>query len=166
MTAADSANTPPVWRIALAFAVVPGFAALALASAIPLYVGLDSYLEQVGRTAILFAIVAYPIGIIIGFPTFLVLQRRVAATPLNCALAGAFVAALPWLVFVLLGPSADQASVGGRPTVSDGRYTLYGLLSGFQFVGLMALTGAIAGLTFWAVAAAKWKGRASTGEHR
>ena len=162
----DSPKTPPVWRIILAFALVPGIAALALATTMPLYAGLDSYFERVWRTAIVFAIVAYPVGIVIGLPTFLVLQRRVAATWLNCALTGAFVAALPWLVIVLLGPSADQASIGGRATVIDGRYTAYGLLSGLQFVGIIALAGATAGLAFWVVAAVNWKRRTLIAEDR
>jgi hypothetical protein len=166
LTDDDGPNTPPVWRIVLAFALVPGVAALALASTMPLYSGLGSYFERVWRTAIVFAIVAYPVGIIIGLPTFLVLQRRVAATWLNCALAGAFVAALPWLVIVPLGPSADQASIGGQATVIDGRYTAYGLLSGLQFVGIIAIAGATAGFAFWAVAAANWKRRASIAEDR
>ncbi len=166
MTDADHPNTPLVWRIVLAFALVPGIAALALASTMPLYAGLDSYFERVWRTAIVFAIVAYPVEIVIGLPTFLVLQRRVAATWLNCALAGAFVAALPWLVIVLLGPSADQASIGGRPTVIDGRYTVYGLLGGLQFVGTIAIAGATAGVAFWVVAAANWKRRTSIAQDR
>lgn len=62
-------------------------------------------------------------------------------------------ASAPWALITLLGPSADQASIGGKATVIDGTTTAYGWLVAAQFVGEIALFGAAAGLLFWAIAA-------------
>ncbi|MDZ4308827.1 hypothetical protein [Allopontixanthobacter sp.] len=150
---------PPRWRVQLAFATVPGIAAIALAAAQPLYSGLDDYFERVWRTALVLAIFAYPLGLIFGLPTYLVLRDKVKPTSLNCTLAGALVAAAPWMIFAFLPPSADQASIGGRATVVNGTTTAYGHLVALQFVGIIALCGAVAGFLFWLIAAARRKVR-------
>lgn len=152
MEEVDEAWSPSRFRVLLAFAIVPGFAAIALASIQPLYAGLDSYLERTWRTAIVFAIFAYPLGLVIGVPTYLWLRDRVKPTPLSCSLAGAFVAGLPWAILSLLPPSADQASIGGKPTVVNGATTAYGHLLALQFIGIIALCGAVAGFLFWLIA--------------
>jgi lysylphosphatidylglycerol synthetase-like protein (DUF2156 family) len=146
---------PARWRVLLAFALVPGLAAVGLAAAQPAYEGLDSFAERVWRTALIFSIFGYPLGWAVGIPTYVFLRHRVRPTWLNCSLASAFVAALPWAILVFLGPSADQASVGGTPTVVNGNRTLYGLLFDLQMIGIIALCGALAGLLFWAIAAAR-----------
>ena len=155
----DETWTPPRWRVLLAFAMVPGLAAIALATVEPFYAGLDSYFERVWRTALIFAIFAYPLGLVFGLPTYVFLRDRVTPTWLNCSLAGAFVAAAPWTIIVFLSPSADQASIGGRATVVNGTTTAYGHLVALQFVGTIALCGALAGLLFWLIAAARRKVR-------
>ena len=144
------------WRVVCAFAIVPGVAALLFAFVQPLYQGLG-YVEQVWRTALVVGLVAYPLGLAIGVPAYFFLRERLEATWLNCSLAGALIAALPWTLLVMLGPSADQASIGGKATIIDGTKTLYGVLLDLQFIGTIALFGAIAGLVFWAIAAAKLK---------
>lgn len=156
MDRTDEIWAPQGWRLILAFAVVPGLAAIGLAAAQPFYDGLDSYLERVWRTAFIFAIFAYPLGFAIGLPTYAFLRHRVRPTWLNCSVAGAFVAAAPWTILIMfLGSSADQASIGGRPTVVNGTRTFYGFLVDLQFVGIIALCGALSGLLFWIIAAAR-----------
>jgi len=149
------ARKPPWWRVLLAFATVPGIAALALATASPAYDGLDRYFERVWRTWFMFAIFAYPLGLLFGLPAYGILRNILKPTWLNCTLAGACVAAAPWLIFALLPSSADQASIGGRATVVNGTTTAYGYLVAMQFVGIIALCGAIAGFLFWLIAAAR-----------
>ncbi len=155
MNQEEEAHKPLWWRVLLAFAIVPGIAAIALASAQPLYEGLDSYFERVWRTSLMFAIFAYPLGLVFGLPTYGILRDRLKPTWINCTLAGACVAAAPWLFFLLLPSSAEQASIGGRATVVNGTTTAYGYLVAMQFVGVIALSGAIAGFLFWLIAAAR-----------
>jgi hypothetical protein len=95
---------------------------------------------------------AYPTTLVFGGPAFLVLQGRIAANWINCVAAGAVVAALPWFLLSLLGPAADEASIGGQATVINGVRTGYGWLVEFQFIGEVALFGAVAGLLFWLIA--------------
>ena len=135
----------------LAFAVVPGIAALALAFVLSPFEGIDS----VWRMAVIFALFgAYPSAVVVGLPVYGFLSQRVSPTWLNCTLAGAFVAAIPLLLLFVLAPSADQASVGGKATIVDGTTTLYGWLLNFQFVGEIALLGAGAGWLFWQIISA------------
>ncbi|WP_375290983.1 hypothetical protein [Qipengyuania sp.] len=131
---------------------MPGIAAFTLAMFQPLYAGLDSYLERVGRTGLVFTLFAYPFGLLLGVPSYVFLRDRVKPTWLNCTFVGALVAATPWLLFALLPPSADQASIGGRATVVNGATTAYGYLIALQFAGIIALSGALAGLLFWVIA--------------
>ena len=156
-----SANLyPPRWRVLLAFTIVPGAAAFLLASIEPAYAGLEESFERVWRTAVIFAIFgAYPTAFFLGVPAYFVLRARIAGTWFNCATAGAAVAGLPWLLLVLIGPSADQASIGGRATIIDGRKTVYGWLMDLQFIGTIAFFGMAAGLLFWLIAAAGPKAR-------
>lgn len=146
---------PPPRRLLLAFATVPGIGAIVLATVQPLYAGLDSYMERIWRTALMFAIFAYPSGLIFGLPAYGFLRNRVRPTWLNCTLAGAIVAAAPWLIFAFLPSAANQASIGGRATVVDGATTAYGYLVALQFVGIIALCGAVAGFMFWLIAVAR-----------
>ena len=149
---------PPAWRVALAFVVVPGLAAFLYAAYEPAYAGLPSYWERVFATAKLNAIVgAYPTALVFGVPAYLAMRRRFRARAINCAIVGAALAAAPWALLVLLGPSADSASIGGRDTVIDGHYTAYGWLRNLGFVGQIAAMGAAGGTIFWIIAAAGWK---------
>ncbi len=50
---------------------------------------------------------------------------------------------------IFFGPSADQASVGGVPTVIDGSYTWAGWSQGLAFVAGFGLLGVIGGLLFY-----------------
>lgn len=140
-------------RVLLAFLVVPGLAALLMATFQPAYDGLESYLERVWRTAVIYGLFgAYPTALIFGVPAFIILRDRIDGTWLNCALVGAGVAAAPWLAIILLAPNADQASIGGRATVVDGARTVFGWLNDLQSVGFIAIFGVFAGLFFWLIA--------------
>ena len=155
MYAARAKRTyPSIWRVILAFVVVPGAAALLMAIAMPAYEGITDPLERIWRSAVAFAVFgAYPPAFIIGLPAFFMLRRHVNATIINCAATGAVVAALPWLVLALIS-RPDNASIDGRSTVIDGSLTAYGWLMNFYYVGQIALLGAIAGALFWLIAAA------------
>lgn len=155
MYAARAKRTyPSIWRVILAFVVVPGAAALLMAIVMPAYEGITDPLERIWRSAVAFAVFgAYPTAFIIGLPAFFMLRRHVDATIINCAATGAVVAALPWLVLALLS-RPDNASIGGRSTVINGSLTAYGWLMNFYYVGQIALLGTIAGALFWFIAAA------------
>ena len=141
-------------RLIVAFTIVPGAAALMMAAIEPAYAGIDSQFERVWRTTIVFALYgAYPSALIFGVPTYVFLRQKVAPSWFSSTLAGAFVAALPWLLIVLFAPEADQASIGGKATVIDGSRTFHGWVSDLQLVGQIGLFGAIAGLLFWAIVA-------------
>lgn len=145
---------PPRWRVALAFLLVPGFAALTFAIAMPLYAGLPTVSERIWRSALIYAVVgSYPPALVLGVPAYFVLRRRFEPRLINCASAGAAVAALPWLLLTLVSVPS-QSSDGGRDTVVDGYYTAYGWLLNAQFLGEIALFGALGGALFWAIAAA------------
>lgn len=146
---------PPTWRALLALAIVPGFAAFLMATVEPSYAGLDSQYERIWRTGVIFSLFgAYPPAVVFGLPAYFILRSKVAGTWLNCAITGAAVAGLPWLLLTLFGPAADQASIGDRATVIDGTRTAYGWIVELQFIGLIAPYGAVAGLLFWVIAAA------------
>ncbi|NJR80897.1 hypothetical protein [Sphingomonas corticis] len=155
MYAARAKRTyPSIWRVILAFVVVPGAAALLMAIVMPAYEGITDPLERIWRSAVAFAVFgAYPPAFIIGLPAFFMLRRHVDATIINCAATGAVVAALPWLGLALLS-RPDNASIGGRSTVINGSLTAYGWLMNFYYVGQIALLGTIAGALFWFIAAA------------
>ncbi len=119
----------------------------------PGYEGLQSYWERIWRTAVLFGIFgAYPTTLVFAGPAFLLLQGRLAANWINCVVAGAVIAAGPWFLLSLLGPAADEASIGERATVINGTRTAYGWLVEFQYIGEIAVFGAIGGLLFWLIA--------------
>ncbi len=145
---------PPTWRIIAAFLIVPGAAALLMAILMPAYDGITDPLEKIWRSALAFAVFgAYPMTIILGLPTFFILRRHFDAKLVNCSLAGAAVAALPWFVLSTLS-LPDSASIGGRATVIDGSLTTYGWVTNLTFVGQLALHGAAGGALFWLIAAA------------
>ncbi|MET0588740.1 MAG: hypothetical protein ABWZ75_09475 [Novosphingobium sp.] len=151
---------PPRWRVILAFAIVPGVAALLMAGVNPGYDGLQDSFERVWRPAILFALFgAYPIALIVGIPAYLFLRERFKGTWLNCAIAGAAIAGLPWLFLTMILPSPDQASIGGKATVVDGSMTAYGWQLQLQFTGTIAIYGIAAGILFWAIATVGTKTR-------
>ena len=142
---------PPFWRLALAFIVVPGAAALVMALQQPLYAGLPDFWERVFRTAVINAVVgAYPAALVLGVPAYLLFRKRLRPTALNCAAVGGVIAALPWLLLGLLS-SPDYAYGNGHITHQDGRITLWGLFDLFVFTGWIGLFGAGAGVLFWLI---------------
>jgi hypothetical protein len=142
------------WRIIAGFLIAPFVAATAMACVEPDYFGIGSAFERIFHTTILFsALWAYPTTIMFGLPGFFFLRRRVAASPLNCVLAGAGVAAAPWVALSLFHGSGDT-SLGGHDLIVDGYRTVWGWI---EFCKLMLKTtafGAFGGLIFWLVASA------------
>ena len=149
---------PPLWRIALAFLVAPGAAAVFMSLVAPAYDGLPTAIERLTATAKIYALMgAYPTAIFLGVPAYFMLRRHFSPRPMTCALVGGVVAAMPWLFLIIVSSGASSASIDGRATIIDGRYTAYGWLMNLSFVGQIALVGWTAGLLFWAVAAAGFK---------
>ena len=146
---------PPLWRVAFAFVIVPGLAAFLMAMLMPAYNGLSDPFERIWRTAALFAMFgAYPTAVVVGIPAYFLLRRRFEPKPINCGLAGAVVATLPWLMISLLGPGSGEASVGGRATMINGGWTAFGWLLQLEFLAQIAAFGMFAGGIFWIIAAA------------
>jgi hypothetical protein len=158
---------PPTWRVALAFLVAPGAAALLIAIAMPAYDGLPDWFERVWRTAETFSIFgAYPTAVVFGLPAYFMLRRHFSATPLACAVVGSAVAALPWALLVMAGSGASEASVNGRATVLNGHTTAYGWLQNAEFLLTIGLFGAIGGFVFWVVAAAGFRPKTQPSEQQ
>lgn len=146
---------PPLWRVALAFLIVPGVAAVLMAMVFPLYAGLPNIFERIGRTAIAYAMFgAYPPALLFGIPVYFVLRKFVSFALINCSLTGGLIAILPWILLVIFAPEADQASVNGIPTVVDGRMTAYGWLMLAKDFATVFPFGLGAGVLFWAIVAA------------
>ena len=141
----------PLWRLALAFIVVPGAAALLMAILQPLYAGLPNYWDRVFRTALVYVVVgAYPSAIVLGVPAYFLLRNRLRPTIINCTVVGAIVASLPWFVLALFS-SPDYASYGGVVTYENGGITLAGLFYGLIDIGIISIFGAAAGMLFWLI---------------
>ena len=142
---------PPIWRLAIAFVIVPAVAALAMAIQQPLYAGLPDFWDRVFRTAVVNAVVgAYPAALVLGVPAYLVFRKRLRPTVLNCSVVGAAVAALPWLLLGLIS-SPDYAYSNGHVTHQNGHLTLWGLVDLAIFTGWIGLFGAGAGVLFWLI---------------
>jgi hypothetical protein len=119
--------------------------------------------DRIFRTFVIYLVIgACPPTVLVGLPAYLILRKRLRPTPLNCVLAGAGVASLPWLLLDVVLPGADYAFDGGHITVEHGRRTLSGWLDLGTASGALALLGAFAGLVFWVIAAAGWKGSPKT----
>jgi hypothetical protein len=143
--------------VALAFLIAPAFGALLMA----VFAAAAESFETLWHTTLLIAAIgAYPPAILFGIPAYFVLRRHWGANPIGCGLAGAAIAALPWLPFVLF-PSAQWASVNGEATVIDGRYTAYGWLQAFEGLSFIAGFGLAAGILFWVIAAAGYRSESS-----
>lgn len=150
----EARRRPPAWRIVLAFAVAPSVAALSYACLIPLYAGLPDLADRVWRTFLLYLLFgAYPSALLLGIPAFFILKNYLDPKPLNCALVGAGIASIPWLL-IGLRSSPHYAYSNGHVTHDNGMITIWGLLDLATFVALIAALGFLAGLVFWAVAAA------------
>ncbi|HYD45892.1 MAG TPA: hypothetical protein VEA79_11575 [Phenylobacterium sp.] len=99
---------------------------------------------------------AYPATLLLGLPAYLILRSRLRPSAWICALAGAVVAATPFLSLSLLS-TPDFAYAGGHVTVMNGQITFWGYVQRARFIGLIGLFGALAGLVFWLIAAAGFK---------
>jgi len=121
----------------------------------PLYAGLPDYLDRVLRTwPFYYFLGALLPALVFGVPAFMLLRKLLRLSAVNCVLVGAIVAALPWFLLGLLA-GGGEASTGGRATITDGHYTAFGWLEFGAFLGMMALAGAVGGMIFWLIAAAR-----------
>jgi hypothetical protein len=140
---------PSVWRIGAGFLAAPAISAFVFSLASPGYDGLPSFADRVMRTFELVAIVGgYLPTVILGIPAILLLRRWLRPTMLNCALVGASVASLPWLMLVAIS-RPDEA---GRATVIHGVPSLFGYQEDLKFIGMIAALGFLGGVSFWVVA--------------
>jgi hypothetical protein len=97
-------------------------------------------------------IVTLVISGVLGLPLYFYLWSKQKVSARNALITGFLVGAVVPAMIVLLGPAADEASIGGSATVVNGRYTLNGWLQNLLFVGLFGVAGSIGGLLFWTLA--------------
>ena len=129
----------PAWQVTLGFLVAPGAGAVLLASLESLFEGAPP--EGIWKLAILFGFFgAYPAALLVGVPAYVVLRRRFVPRPVNCMLAGAFVAAWPGAVLGLLRLNGDA--------------TIDGWLQAAELILLLACIGLAVGMVFWLLVAA------------
>jgi hypothetical protein len=148
---ATLAAMPPRWRVVIGFFVAPFVAALAFGITFPLYAGLPNIFDRTFRTIAVYLIFgAYPTALIIGVPTFFAHKDRFKRSVLNCMLAGALVASLPWLIIGVLATN-DYSIDDGHVTAIDGVKTIWGWIDLAIGVGQIAIAGLFAGLVFWFV---------------
>lgn len=134
--------------IAAAWIVASGFAAVILAL---LMGGIRFF------TAI-FVVVAVVSGVL-GLPVYLAARAKRNDTPIVAAAMGFVVGAAIPAILIFGGPAADEASIGGTATVTNGSYTAAGWLRNFALIGIFGLVGVGGALAFW-----KLVGQRSTAE--
>ncbi|TRW15199.1 hypothetical protein [Glacieibacterium frigidum] len=141
-----AAARPETWRVVLAFALAPAVPAT-VASATTLWDGHDNG-GWFGTWKLYAVVGGYLPALLLGLPAWFVLRNRVAPGYGAAMLAGAIVAALPWVLLALLAGNPDNASQGGVVTVVDGTRTLGGWIALLRSVGLIAALGALGGVVF------------------
>ncbi len=145
---------PPAWRVILAFLVAPGLGAFFMVFIFYLSDDVFNWEQFAKGIAMIAMYGAYPAAILFGIPTYFIVRRYCAPTLINCAFVGAAVATFPWAVIFLLLGSPDQASIGGQPTVIDGRRTVFGWYMDLTYIAKIAASGFAAGACFWLIAVA------------
>ena len=147
-------SSPVWWRVVAAFVLTPLVAAFAFACFQPLYAGLPSLSDRILRTTVVYVLFGgYPAAFVLGVPAFLILRKKLRPSALNCAATGAVVASFPWLLVGLISNPVSAYS-NGHVTHQNGAKTWWGWVDLFTFVGEIAAPGALAGVVFWAIAAA------------
>jgi len=99
----------------------------------------------------------------LGLPLYFYLRAERKVSACHALITGFLVGAIFPAVLVLLGPAADQASLGGYDTVVNGRYTVYGWLRNLLMVTFFGVVGSIGGVIFWAMARGR-RGYSEQGE--
>ena len=156
----DAWPKPPAWRIVLAFVGVPVFAAALVA-------GVASIGNPFPGTALTifvygFLFVACPLTVVVGFPVFLILWKRVRPTLLACGVAGVAVVDVPFLVMTLVA-AAEMKEASEDPVILivQGQLTagwwLGWWLQNALSLGGFAAVGFAAGVVFWLIAVAGLK---------
>ncbi|PWR23778.1 hypothetical protein DKG75_04235 [Zavarzinia compransoris] len=123
----------------LGFAVAPGAAALMMAvdEALPR----NMTPGQFWRSVQLVAVFAYPPALLLGFPAVVAFGHIKANRPALCGIAGAGIAAAPWLLLFLFGGSNTGWMETGMIVVRAAAY-------GFG-----------AGMIFWLIVDGPWRRR-------
>lgn len=85
----------------------------------------------------------------LGIPIYLASKHTGRANWKTAAIAGFLVGATIPAILVFDGPGANEASVGGVPTVINGSYTPAGWNQGLDFVGGFGLLGVLGGIIFY-----------------
>lgn len=125
-------------RVLVSFLAASTIPALIFSLFILLPNGSQSYVYRLSVAAPIWAIAAvygYMATAVFGVPIYLLLKCRFVLSPLTCCVSGAFIACLPLLSLNLLIFLSGGQSGFGTP--------------GFA---LLAILGAVGGITFWAVA--------------
>jgi hypothetical protein len=137
----------------LAFCIAPLVAAFVYGAFTPAYAGLQNIYDRVFRTGMTYLLFgAYPSTLLIGIPAFLFLRTRLKVSLLNIALAGAFVATLPWLVLGLIA-TPNYSYDDGHVTAVDGHKTFWGWMDLAAGLGQVAAMGLLGGFVFWLIVA-------------
>jgi hypothetical protein len=124
-----------IWRIVAAFLFAPLVAAVAMAA------WFERGVLSFDEIYMISVFGAYPATLLLGLPTFFFLRKRARASPLNCALAGACVAAAPWLAIGLIFAFHSSLS---REWINQ-----------MEFVLEVSAFGALGGCAFWLIALAR-----------
>lgn len=149
----DRDDKPSGWRLLAGFLLAPMPPVLLGSAVFPAYDGLKHLWLRILMTfpwALIFC--GYVPALFVGLPTYAFLRRRLRLTMLNCILAGAFVAALPFGLIAAF-PIAESASTNGEPTIVYGRLTWFGITENLKMVGMLAAFGALGGGVFRLVVA-------------
>ena len=152
-------ETIPVRRVLAGFLIAPLPPALLFSVGFPLLAAVtERNLLFVFQSVILLPWVLVAGGylpeLFVGLPLYALARRWVRPTLINCVVAGAFVAALPWALMAALSSSADQSMI------IDTRRAGFGVFGVLKMVGGIGALGALGGGVFWSVVAGPWsKGR-------
>jgi hypothetical protein len=120
-----------------------------------MYEGLTNVFERVIKTfPVVLFVGGYLPTLVAGLPAYALLRSRLKPTLLNCAVVGASVAGMPWLLLSIL-PAAGSASIDGVATVTNHHVTAFGAWVGLKMALGISLFGALGGASFWAIAAGR-----------
>ena len=132
-------------RIFLAFVVAPIVPVAILT--MPVF-GRPNYLQWV----LLLGAIASALTLFIAVPMFFLMNRLDWVRWWQISLAGAFVAIVPdALIYTMgMGKLGDTTVArGGATLIEEGRYTASGIIYAARRLGVLAITGALAGAIFW-----------------
>jgi hypothetical protein len=141
---------PPAWRIVVGFVAAPALAAAAYSCALPACDGISNLYQRVFMTFVMCCLFgAYPTAIVFGIPTFFLLRKRLRPTLISCALAGACVAAMPWVLLTILPSPASFIQEGRHIEIVEDHKTVWWWINLAIADAQVAAVGLLGGLAFW-----------------